>query len=224
MEQAISVKAQKGPGMEGYKARWYANLTRKSMSEFRTLARRVADQLPRGARVLEVAPGPGYFAIELAKLGKYLVWGLDISRTFVDIARGNAREAGIIVDFRHGNAAAMPLKDESFDFVVCRAAFKNFAEPVRALEEMHRVLRKGGRGLIIDLRRDAPMESINRAVNGMSLGVVSSVVTKLTFRFMLLKQAYTKGDFARFMSQTKFKSFEIREDAMGLEVSFQRSS
>ncbi|MGD0435557.1 MAG: methyltransferase domain-containing protein, partial [Bryobacteraceae bacterium] len=166
--------------MEGYKARWYANLTRKSMSEFRTLARRVADQLPRGARVLEVAPGPGYFAIELAKLGKYLVWGLDISRTFVDIARGNAREAGIIVDFRHGNAAAMPLKDESFDFVVCRAAFKNFAEPVRALEEMHRVLRKGGRGLIIDLRRDAPMESINRAVNGMSLGVVSSVVTKLT--------------------------------------------
>jgi len=210
--------------MEGYKARWYANLTRKSMSEFRTLARRVADQLPRGARVLEVAPGPGYFAIELAKLGKYLVWGLDISRTFVDIARGNAREAGIIVDFRHGNAAAMPLKDESFDFVVCRAAFKNFAEPVRALEEMHRVLRKGGRGLIIDLRRDAPMESINRAVNGMSLGVVSSVVTKLTFRFMLLKQAYTKGDFARFMSQTKFKSFEIREDAMGLEVSFQRSS
>jgi len=58
----------------------------------------------------------------------------------------------------------MPFADNSFDFVLCRAAFKNFTEPLRALTEMHRVLDFGGRAMIIDLRRDASMESIERAV------------------------------------------------------------
>src|SRR5271154_3781358 len=185
MEQALSLRAQKGWAMEGYKAKWYANLTRKSMPDFKGLARRIAEQLPRGGRVLEVGPGPGYFAIELAKLGNYLVWGLDISRTFVDIARYNAREEGVIVDFRQGNASAMPLNDQSFDFVFCRAAFKNFAQPLHALREMHRVLGKGGRGMIIDLRRDAPVESIDTAVKEMSVGAINSLITRLTFRHML---------------------------------------
>jgi ubiquinone/menaquinone biosynthesis C-methylase UbiE len=224
MEQALTLRAQKGRAMEGFTAKWYADLTRKSMPDFKGLARRIADQLPRGGRVLEVAPGPGYFAIELAKLGNYLVWGLDISRTFVDIARDNAREAGVIVDFRQGNAAAMPLKDQSFDFVFCRAAFKNFAQPLRALQEMQRVLAKGGRGLIIDLRRDASVESIDQAVNEMSIGAINSVITKLTFRYMLLKRAYTKREFEQFLRQTKFQSFEVKEDLIGLEASFQRAT
>jgi ubiquinone/menaquinone biosynthesis C-methylase UbiE len=223
MEQALTLRAQKGWGMEGYKAKWYANLTRQSMPDFKGLARRIADQLPRGGRVLEVAPGPGYFAIELAKLGNFLVWGLDISRTFVDIARDNSRGAGVIVDFRQGNASAMPLKDQSFDFVFCRAAFKDFAEPLRALHEMHRVLRTGGRGLIIDLRRDAAPESINAAVDEMSMGAINSLIAKLTFRYKLLKRAYTKPEFEQFLRQTKFKSFEVKEDSIGLEASFQRA-
>ena len=151
MQPAIS-KPYKGMGMEGRTAKWYANLTRKSMDEFKTLARRVADRLPAGGKVLEVAPGPGYFAIELAKLGNYQVTGLDISHTFVDIARRNASDAGVSVDFHQGNAAAIPFADQSFDFILCRAAFKNFSEPVRALQEMYRVLAKGGQALIIDLR------------------------------------------------------------------------
>jgi hypothetical protein len=55
--------------MEGFTARWYANLTLQSLDEFKALARRVADETPRDSQMLEVAPGPGYFAIELAKLG-----------------------------------------------------------------------------------------------------------------------------------------------------------
>ncbi len=58
------------------------------------------------------------------------------------------------VRFDLGNAAALPVEDESADFVVCRAAFKNSAEPVKALAEMRRVLRPGGMALLIDMRRD----------------------------------------------------------------------
>ena len=222
MNQAAPAKAYKGLGMEGFTAKWYASLTLKSLEDFKVLARRVAREVSPPSPVLEVAPGPGYFAIELAKLGAYQVAGLDISRTFVDIARRNAAEAQVAVDFRQGNAADMPFTDDSFDFLVCRAAFKNFTQPVRALQEMHRVLRKGGRALIIDLRRDASRESVNQGVDEMGLGVANSIITKLTFRFMLLRRAYTKEEFEEFLAQTKFVRVEIQESLIGLELTLEK--
>jgi ubiquinone/menaquinone biosynthesis C-methylase UbiE len=215
---AYAAKPYKGMGMNGTVARWYAGLTKKSMDDFKALARRTADQIPAGASVLEVAPGPGYFAIELAKLGNFQITGLDISETFVEIARANAAKAGVGVDFRHGNASSMPFVDDSFDFLLCRAAFKNFSEPQRALEEMYRVLKPSGHGLIIDLRRDASMESINQAVAEMKVGAVNGIITKFTFRHMLLKRAYTKSEFEQMVSRTKFQRAEIHENLLGLEV------
>jgi ubiquinone/menaquinone biosynthesis C-methylase UbiE len=188
------------------------------MEDFKALARKTAEKLPPRGRVLEVAPGPGYFAIELAKLGDYEIAGLDISETFVEIARANAAEARVRVDFRWGNAAEMPYPDDTFDILLCRAAFKNFSEPRRALEEMHRVLKPGGQALIIDLRKDAPRESIGKAVDEMRLGAVNGFVTKLTFRFMLLKRAYTRDEFEQMIAETKFQDVEIEEDLMGVEI------
>ena len=167
METTMSAggkKGYKGFSMEGPIARWYARITAKDLAEFRRLAGTLAGRLGAGGAVLEVAPGPGYLAIELAKLGPCRVTGLDISRSFVRIAGENARRAGVSVEFRHGNAAAMPFDPDSFDFLVCRAAFKNFSEPVKALDEMHRVLRPGGEALIIDLRSDVRRDEIDAHV------------------------------------------------------------
>ncbi len=214
----LVVKPYRGWGMEGVIAKWYSSLTRKAMGDFKALARRIAEQVSGGGTVLEVAPGPGYFAIELAKLGDYRITGLDISKTFVEIARTNAAKSAVQVDFRHGNASGMPFDNGTFDFVLCRAAFKNFSEPLRALEEMYRVLKPGGQALIIDLRRDASKEAINQAVAGMKLGAVNGIITALTFRFMLLKRAYTRSEFEQFLAQTEFRRVEIRENLTGLEV------
>jgi ubiquinone/menaquinone biosynthesis C-methylase UbiE len=204
--------------MEGAIAKWYAALTKKSLEDFKALAQRTTDLILLHSKVLEVAPGPGYFAIELAKLGDYQIVGLDISETFVEIARENAAKAGVRVDFRRGNASSMPFGDKSFDFLLCRAAFKNFSEPQRALEEMHRVLMPGGQALIIDLRRDTSKGAINQAVNDMNLGIVNEILTKLAFRFMLLKRAYTKSEFEQMISGTGFHDIEIREHLTGLEI------
>jgi ubiquinone/menaquinone biosynthesis C-methylase UbiE len=215
---SVTAKPYKGWGMNGAVAKWYARLTKKSLKDFTELAERMATGLSIKSNVLEVAPGPGYFAIELAKLGDYRITGLDISETLVEIARANAANANVRVDFRHGNAANMPFDDELFDFLICRAAFKNFADPIGALQEMYRVLKPGGRALIIDLRRDASHESIAKAVEAMHLGPLNQAITKLTFRFMLLKRAYTKDDFDQFLAKTRFRKGDIREDMIGLEV------
>lgn len=215
-------KPYKGMGMEGGVARWYAAQTRRAMPDYEVLARRVAQMLPAGSSVLEVAPGPGYFAIALAKAGDFRISGLDISQTFVEIAQRNAKAANAPVDFLHGNASAMPFDESAFDFLLCRAAFKNFTEPVRALEEMHRVLKPGGRAWIIDLRRDTPIEEISHAVDNMHLGIVNRAVTKLTFRFMLLKRAYTVAELQQLIARTPFATGDFRESPIGFEVELEK--
>src|SRR5206468_3796555 len=97
-------KPYAGLQMEGPMARWYARITR-DRKDHRTTAEAVAAQLPAGGDVLEVAPGPGYLAVELARLGNYRIAGLDISRSLVQIATENARRAGVNIDFRHGDVA-----------------------------------------------------------------------------------------------------------------------
>lgn len=211
-------KGYKGLGMEGGIARWYAKITRKSLPEFKQLAHRMAAGLPSGARVLELAPGPGYFSVALAKLGNFEITGLDVSKTFVEIARNNAREAGVAVDFQQGNASYPPFANGRFDLIVCRAAFKNFSEPVRALAEMRRVLRSGGSAVIIDLRRDTPQEEINRHIDAMKVGAMNATFTKLTFRFMLLKRAYTREQFEKMIAEAGWQKYKVGEAPVGFEI------
>jgi ubiquinone/menaquinone biosynthesis C-methylase UbiE len=210
-------KPYRGIGMEGLVAKWYAKTARRD-GEFKMWASRVSETVPAGSHVLEVAPGPGYLSVELARLDKYQVTGLDVSRSFVEFARTNARQAGVQVDFRHGNAADMPFADGTFDFIISTAAFKNFAQPVRAIAEMHRVLTPNGKALIVDLRRDACLTSIKEAVNNMGMSRVNALITKWTFRLMLLKTAYTQEQIRQFVSQTSFRQCDIRQDGIGIEI------
>jgi ubiquinone/menaquinone biosynthesis C-methylase UbiE len=221
---ASAQKGWKGMGMEGMIARWYARTRRNDANDFRQEAKAVAEQLPSGSRVLEVAPGPGYFAIELAKLGDFKITGLDVSHTFVEIATEGARDAGVNIDFREGNASDMPFADESFDFIYCSAAFKNFSQPVLALDEMHRVLCPGKVAVIVDLCKDASIAAIDSYVKQSGRKHIDAWMTKWTFRHVLLKRAYTRNDFARMAQQSRFGSCDLKESLFGLNIRFTKSS
>ena len=112
----------------------------------------------------------------------------------------------------------MPFENDQFDFALCRAAFKNFGNPQGALNEIHRVLKPGGSALIIDMRRDAPRESINKEVDGLNLDWVNATLTRLTFRHMLLQRAYTEGEFRQFIERAGFDPPRILETLTGLEI------
>src|ERR1700686_1554796 len=209
----------KGPEMEGVVARWYARIrgTGSQIEAYRKEAERLTESLPAGARVLEVAFGPGYLAIELARLGRFNVTGLDISHTFVKIASQNAQESGVNADFHQGDAAVMPFEAESFDLIVCQAAFKNFVHPGSALSEMYRVLRTGGTAVIQDMRSDASHADIEREVEAMQLGRVSSFTTKATLE-MLKRRAYSPARFQRLAAESPFGTSQIASEGIGLEV------
>ncbi len=216
----VDQKAYKGKGMEGWLARWYARTRRNDMEDFRRQARTAAEHLSSGCNVLEVAPGPGFFAIELAKLGDFKITGLDISRTFVEIATENARNAGVRIDFRLGNASAMPFADDSFDFIYCSAAFKNFSEPVKALDEMYRVLRPGGEAMVVDLRKDVSLDEIDVYVKQSGRSRIDAWMTSWAFRCLLIKRAYTKDEFSRMAEQSRFGTCQIQVSPIELETRF----
>jgi ubiquinone/menaquinone biosynthesis C-methylase UbiE len=211
--------------MEGPVARWYARVrsSKSQIEAYRKQALRLTSGLPAGARVLEVAPGPGYLAIEMARPGHLRVTGLDISRTFVQIAGENARTAGVSVDFCHGDAARMPFEAESFDLVVCQAAFKNFTLPRSALAEMHRVLRIGGTAVIQDMSREATHGDIDEEVKGMELGRLGSFMTKATLE-SLRNRAYSSAQFENLAAESPFRASEITKSGIGLEVRLKKSA
>ncbi len=214
----MSSKPYRGVAMEGDVARWYTARVERERDEYQGLARRIAESLPPAATVLEVAPGPGFLAIELAKLGEHRITGLDISETFVEIASRNAENEGVDVDFRHGDVAHMPFADATFDCVVSRAAFQNFSQPENALREMRRVLKSGGTAVLIELRRDISSRALNQHVRKVTTNLWEWLTNQLIFRLLLVRRAYSENRLRQFASAAGFTGVEIRKGSMFLEV------
>ncbi len=221
MNREVS-RDRKDSNMEGWVARWYARTRHNDIEDFREQAAKVAARLQPGCEVLEVAPGPGFFSIELAKRGQFRVAGLDLSHTFVQIARDNAAEAGVEVSFHQGNAANLPFADGSFDFLYSSAAFKNFADPRGALDEMFRVLRPGGEALIIDLRKDVSLAELDDFIRLSGRKAFDAWFTRQAFRHMLIRRAYTTDQFNALAMASKFGRCRIALDPIGVEVTLKK--
>jgi ubiquinone/menaquinone biosynthesis C-methylase UbiE len=218
MPSMKKVRRKKDIGIYGGLAKWYDKNTRKSrLSEMKEYAEIVSQHTSAGAKFLEVAPGPGYLSIELAKRG-FAVTGVEISADFVTIEKRNAAEAGVIVDFMQGNASALPLPDGSFDFIICSAAFKNFSEPLKAMTEMHRVLKPDGAALIIDMNYEATNEDIEAEMQKSGMKGFDRWFVKLSFKTFLKSGAYTKEGFEELIAQTIFTKHEINKRGIGFEV------
>jgi SAM-dependent methyltransferase len=93
-----------------------------------------------GARLLDVACGPGSLAAAAARRGAVAV-GVDFSAAMIAAARKRFPSA----EFRQGNAEALPFPDERFDAVAMNFGLLHLAQPEQALREARRVLRPGGR-------------------------------------------------------------------------------
>ena len=95
---------------------------------------------PAGVRLLDVACGPGYVAGVAAAQGARVI-GLDFSPLMVAEARRRYPD----VEFREGDAEALPFDDGGFDAAVMNFGLLHLARPEAAIAEAHRVLAAGGR-------------------------------------------------------------------------------
>lgn len=101
--------------------------------------------------VLDVACGPGTFALALAPRVA-CAFGLDFTPALLERARGSASASGIVnSNFLIGDANAIPFSAGRFDLVTCAYALHHIDDPSNAVSEIVRVLRPGGRMGLIDI-------------------------------------------------------------------------
>ncbi len=104
-----------------------------------------------GERVLDVACGTGDLARLFAKQGAAAVVGLDFTQAMLDIAAAKpALPNAVSLDYLRGDAMDLPFEDASFDVVSIAFGIRNVTDPAKAIAEFQRVLRPGGRVLILE--------------------------------------------------------------------------
>ncbi len=114
--------------------------------------RLVALAAPQPAElVLDLACGPGTFTFPFAPRVRF-VHGLDLTPALLESAQAAAKERRLRnVLLTCGSAYGMPYRDGAFDLATCGYSLHHFAEPARALAELARVLRPGGRLILLDM-------------------------------------------------------------------------
>jgi len=123
-------------------------------------------------RVLDVGCGPGHSTLPLG-FGAREVVGLDLTAAMVREATALAQERRATnVRYQRGDVEAMTFPDASFDVATCRVSAHHYPDPRRALAELRRVLRPGGRLLLVDSvapeddEQDAFLDHVERTRDG----------------------------------------------------------
>jgi len=157
-----------------------------------------------GSRVLDVAAGTGESTlIAAARLGpKGHVLAADVSASMLNVAAEAARKAGLTnVETRVMNAESLEIDTDLFDAVICRIALMLFPNPAKALSEMRRVVKPGGKVAVMvyaALEKNPFWEIFHKTVR--RLGNIPPPAPDEPWMFALgepgaLEEVYSRGDF-----------------------------
>jgi ubiquinone/menaquinone biosynthesis C-methylase UbiE len=142
--------------------------------------------------LLDVGSGGGQHAVRVVQERPDLrVVGIDIAPAMVKRSRMLAQREGVAdkVTFQLGDAVNLPFEDESFDAVYCAGPIKQIGDKPGALRECHRVLRRAGRLLVMDVNRGCSYEDIVAFVNRTPLPELGRLVLKIYFSAYVARQS-----------------------------------
>jgi arsenite methyltransferase len=159
----------------------------------------VAD-LHAGETVLDLGSGAGadvlISALRVGATGQAI--GLDMTDEMLELARANAREAGVDnVEFLKGYIEDIPLADETVDVVISNCVINQAADKRKVLAEAARVLRPGGRFAVSDVIADPDMDEATRTDMQQWTGCIAG--------------ALTRAEFEKALAEAGLSDIEVRE-------------
>jgi ubiquinone/menaquinone biosynthesis C-methylase UbiE len=164
---------------------------------------------------LELGPGPGYLGLEwLKKTHGTRLKGLDISADMVEIAKKNAQDYALEdrAEYIVSPGDTMPFDEGMFDVFFSNGSLHEWSKPEKTFSEIWRVLKKGGRIFISDLRRDMLFLIrwflwLNTKPKAIRPGLLSSI-----------NAAYTPSELRTLIDSTVLKECEISANPFGLMI------
>jgi len=151
-----------GP-IEGLASKVYAFATKRSrfIRDIHSMVAEEALKKVSAGVILDVGTGPGYLPIKMASENPHLrVIGIDVSDDMVRIARRNVEKAGLEnVEVLAEDVVNISLIDESVDLALATMSLHHWLDPVKALNELHRVLKHGCELWIYEVDRHPTLQS-----------------------------------------------------------------
>ena len=178
-------------------------------------------------KMLDVATGTGDFALLAARtLGPESLLGVDISEGMLEVGRKKILQAGLadVVSFRREDCMALSLPDGEYDALTVAYGIRNFQDLDRGLSEMYRVLRPGGRLVIIELTapRRFPMRQLFWLYSHVLMPLVGRLVSRDSKAYSYLPatmEAFPQGEVMReILQKAGFREVEFRRFTFGLST------
>ncbi|SNT06559.1 demethylmenaquinone methyltransferase [Ekhidna lutea] len=174
--------------------------------------------------ILDIATGTGDFAIESLKLNPEKVVGVDISEGMLNVGREKMKKKGIadIIDMQSGDSENLQFEDNSFDAVIVAFGVRNFENLEKGLAEMNRVLRPGGRAVILEFSKPTvfPFKQLYNFYFRWILPKIGKVVSKDNAAYTYLPESVNEfpfGDkFLRILEKTGYKNTKCKPLTLGI--------
>jgi ubiquinone/menaquinone biosynthesis C-methylase UbiE len=116
----------------------------------------------QGPRVLEVSFGTGYLFTQYAS--QYETYGIEYNSKFVDMLQKRLDAKGVVAGIQQGNVEALPYENDFFDSLVNTMAFTSYPDGIKAMSEMHRVLKTGGTLIMVDIDYPAKRKGLGMQI------------------------------------------------------------
>ena len=144
---------------------WMAKVYGAFMLVFPVWKKWIKNVIPhiKGNTILEISFGNGYLMSQYAS-NQHEIYGIDYNEKMVEVTRKKMKDKGLDIHLLKGNVEKLPFPDNSFDTIINTMAFTGYPDGNKALGEINRVLKPGGRLLLVDF--DYPK---NRNVIGFAI-------------------------------------------------------
>ncbi len=181
---------------------------------FKMLYRKILSKLkkfqPNGLLV-DIGCGSGNLIVRIAEKFQNLeLFGVDISEDIIQLAKQRALDKSVDekIEFKIGTAESLPFSDHSVDFIISTLSLHHWSDPLKVIEELHRVLKNNGTLLIFDFRRDARKFFYGLFTFATKI-VVPKALKKINEPLGSISASYTPDEVNEIFSQTTFQNIEI---------------